>query len=327
MTAPSNVSSWPSRLAWATLIATIPLIAMGGLITTLRAGMAEDGWLQPEGHWLWLYPWEKRMASLGRFVEHHHRELGTLVGLLSILTVVATIWTKSGKAAITAAVIGLFAVSFQGVLGAARIDVNAPQLAFLHGVLAQVVFGILTAVAILLSVRWGDFPELPWANLPKLKGLATLLLVALVTQITLGGWYRHGHGHTAITLHGFMAIAVVVVGLKLSGRLKAASQAPELPSGSGAVLRKAALLVTGFLHLQWILGAIALTALFAFSDGMAGENISNSEIVFSTLHVTVGAMLTASIVNAFLWARRVDETQAQKDSAGGFSPVRSAEQP
>ena len=132
-----DIGRWDSKLpalfAWSTLIAALPLILVGGLITTLRAGMAEDGWFQPEGHWLWLYPWEKRVASLGRFVEHHHRELGTVVGFLSIATVVATYFAGAGKRAVRVALVGLFAVSFQGVVGGTRVLDNAPQLAFLHG--------------------------------------------------------------------------------------------------------------------------------------------------------------------------------------------------
>ena len=302
-------SPWPSRFAWATFVVCTFLILVGGLITTLRAGMAEDGWLMPEGHWLWLYPWEKRTSSSGRFVEHLHREVATIVGLLSIATVVSALWVKAGKRAVWVALFGLIAVSFQGVVGGTRILDNAPELAFLHGVLAQVVFAILAGVAVLFSRRWREMEDPKAVGLRPMGGLATFTLLALFGQITLGGWYRHGHGHTAIALHGFGAVLVVVLVLKFSNRLQAAGQAAGMSAEGGRVLRRAALWMTAAVHAQWVLGGIALYSLFALSDGMAGENISGAEIVFSTLHVTVGAMLAASVVHGFLWAKRFDGPQ------------------
>jgi len=290
----------------ATLLAAIPLVVLGGLVTTLRAGMAEDGWLQPEGYWLWMYPLEKRMVSLGRFVEHHHREFGSLVGLLSIATVLATLFAKAGARAFWIAFLGLVAVSGQGVVGGLRVLENNPRLAFLHGVLGQIVFGILTLVAILLSVRWRR-SELPRLAAPVgMAWRAKILLGALLIQVTLGGWYRHGHGHTAIALHGFGALFVVWWGLQVARSLRKASKTFETGSAGALHLRSNALWLTGTLHLQWLLGATALYALFALSDGMSGQHISRSEIVFSTLHVTVGAMLTAVVVWTYLWTDRLD---------------------
>ena len=56
----------------------------GATVTTLRAGMAESNWINPDGHFLWFYPLAMRIQNIGVFVEHHHRELGSLVGLLAI---------------------------------------------------------------------------------------------------------------------------------------------------------------------------------------------------------------------------------------------------
>ncbi len=303
-------SPWPARFAWATWWAAIPLVVLGGLITTMRAGMAEDGWFKPEGHWLWLYPMEKRMVSAGRFVEHHHRELGTLVGLLAIATVVATFATRTNGKAKLAAAVGLVAVTFQGIIGGVRVLENNPELAFLHGVLGQVVFGILAGVAIVLSGAWQRFPDRQTVAAPALRWMAMGLVAALLVQVTLGGWYRHGHGHTAIMLHGFMAVAVVVLGIRLGARMVDAGgvdgQAPEAQRR----LRRASRTLVGLLHAQWVLGGIALYAVFAHSGGMSSQDISHPEIVFSTLHVTVGALLTAAVVQAFLWSRRVAGPQA-----------------
>ena len=76
-------SPWPRRLAWATLLAALPLVLFGGTVTTLRAGMAIDGWfvLEPGrgDHFLLAYPLEKWLRDPGTFTEHTHRLFGVLV--------------------------------------------------------------------------------------------------------------------------------------------------------------------------------------------------------------------------------------------------------
>lgn len=303
-------------LAWWTVWASIPLIVLGGSVTTLRAGMAEPGWLNPEGHLLWVYPWEKRIASAGVFVEHHHREFGSLVGILCIFTLVAALTarrgkvfllaTKRGKASALAAFIGLAAVSGQGILGGFRVLENNPQMAFLHGAIGQAVFGILVGVAVLLSTKWASTPAANWTKPPRISVLSGLTLIALLGQIVLGAWYRHGHGHTAISLHGFWAVAVIYLGMALAKRMKRAAKQDGQDPDVRHILRRSAFWMTLFLHLQWMLGGVALYVILAFSDGMHGDEISQGEIVFATLHVTVGAMLIGSVVNTFLWSRRLD---------------------
>ncbi len=305
-----ETSPWPARIAWLTVWASIPLIVLGGSVTTLRAGMAEPGWITPEGYPLWLYPWEKRVASAGVFVEHHHREFGSLVGVLCILTLVATIIFKRGKGAILAAFVGLAAVSGQGILGGFRVLENNPQMAFLHGAIGQAVFGLLVGVAVLLSIRWENVPTAHWVKAPRMSALSKLTLIALMGQVVFGAWYRHGHGHTAIALHGFWAVAVIYLGVSLAKRMKKAAKQEGLEPQASHVLRRSAFWMTLFLHLQWVLGGVALYALFALSDGMQGEEISHGEIVFSTMHVTVGAMLIGSVVNAMLWSCRLENSSA-----------------
>ena len=80
-----GLSPWPSRLGSWTLVASIPLILFGGTVTTMRAGMAENGWLQPDGYLLWTYPWALRVRSAGVFVEHQGHELFACRGLAAEL--------------------------------------------------------------------------------------------------------------------------------------------------------------------------------------------------------------------------------------------------
>ena len=181
-----STSRWPSRLARWTLYAAIPLVLFGGTVTTMRAGMAEDGWWTPDGHLLWLYPWAMRIRNAGVFVEHHHRELGSLVGLLSLVTVIATWCFEKRWGPRLLALAGLTAVSVQGAIGGFRVLENDPQLAFLHGALGQAVFTLLAVVAIGLSST-----GLAVAPLTMVLVVVGAVSVAAIPQTLFRGFSPH----------------------------------------------------------------------------------------------------------------------------------------
>jgi cytochrome c oxidase assembly protein subunit 15 len=74
-------SPWAARAALLTAVCAVPLVLFGGSVTTLGAGMAVDGWLIAEGHFLLFFPVEKWFRDTPTFVEHTHRLFGVLVGL------------------------------------------------------------------------------------------------------------------------------------------------------------------------------------------------------------------------------------------------------
>ena len=74
-------------LALLTAIATFPLICMGGLVTSHHAGMSVPDWPNSYGYNMFLFP--PRLWIGGIFYEHTHRLMGTVVGFLSILLVLA----------------------------------------------------------------------------------------------------------------------------------------------------------------------------------------------------------------------------------------------
>src|SRR3954453_2556847 len=84
-------SPWPHRLAVVLAAATFPLLWVGGLVTTTKAGMAVPDWPSTYGYNLFLYPWETWLYGPGDlFIEHGHRLFAALVGLLTIVLVVLT---------------------------------------------------------------------------------------------------------------------------------------------------------------------------------------------------------------------------------------------
>ncbi|MFT7677904.1 MAG: heme A synthase [Planctomycetota bacterium] len=310
--AQSNPSPWPGRLALWTVIAAVPLILFGGAVTTMNAGMAEDDWMFPDGHLLWLYPWAMRIRDAGVFVEHHHRELGTLVGLLSILTVIATAVSGRRLGTKVLALLGLIAVCGQGALGAFRVLNNDSGLAFFHGSLGQAVFALLAAVALVTSRKWQTVKHVPWAAEPRLYGMAVFITILVWVQATLGAVFRHNQAaHAALGGHVLVAIAVFVCVMVLSKRLKAAAQQSEVPSCAAGVLRRCALLLTIFLHSQVLLGILATMSIFMLSGKADGPETHAAELITATAHVMVGAGLLASATITALW------TGGMRMSGGG----------
>ena len=308
-------SPWPGRLALWTFVASVPLILFGGAVTTMRAGMAEDGWLRPDGYLLWLYPWAMRIRDAGVFVEHHHRELGSLVGLLSIATVVVTFAQDRRRSARTLAMGALLAIAGQGAIGGFRVLENNPELAFLHGALAQAVFAFLAVVALVLSRGWRSVgssvdgeadrgPGTEWRADPRLRGLASVALLATFGQAVLGAWLRHGHSALALALHATGAIAVAAAIVATGLRFRRASDAAADPSVA-RLARRAGRHLFVLLGLQVALGIASTVAIYGVSGGMRSSRISSAELVFATLHVAVGALLLASLARAAVWAWRL----------------------
>jgi len=88
----SPVLHW---LAIATAAATFPLIFLGGLVTSHRAGMSVPDWPNSYGYNMFLFP--PNLWIGGIFYEHTHRLMGTLVGFCSILLVLRA-WAPAAGA-------------------------------------------------------------------------------------------------------------------------------------------------------------------------------------------------------------------------------------
>src|ERR1051326_6889188 len=80
-------SPWPHRLALLLTCATFPLLFVGGLVTSLGAGLAVPDWPTTFGYNMFLYPWSKMIGGI--FYEHSHRLIASSVGLITI----ALAWT------------------------------------------------------------------------------------------------------------------------------------------------------------------------------------------------------------------------------------------
>lgn len=292
----AGTSPWPRRLALSAWLCALPLVVLGGAVTTLRQGMVIEGWITGlDGeHFLLAYPLEKWFSDAGHFSEHTHRLFGTLVGLLSIAYVVATHRSRAPRAQVAWAWIALLAVCAQGAIGGFRVLENSPDLAFLHGAIAQVVFAVLAANLVLSAPLWRERRAVASPSADALRRMAWLAVAAVYAQIVLGAWLRHTGSEIALVAH--LAFAVLA-----TGAVVAVARALR-ESGDASLLRQG----RRALHLVWVqigLGLAALVAIFLVSGGFTGE-VSAAETVAATAHVLFGALVLQSSVAAAMWIQR-----------------------
>ena len=166
---PSTANNlWLYRFSLLTALATLALIAVGGLVTSHGVGMAVPDWPNSYGYSMFAFPFSKWVGGI--FYEHSHRLIATAVG---VLVVAQTRWLGGRAARMPLAIIGL-----GEVLGGFAVLKWAPEWQgaghFLSGI------GVVVLLAAAVWVR--NEP----ANRP-LRQLGWVAFVAVQFQGLLGG--------------------------------------------------------------------------------------------------------------------------------------------
>ncbi len=268
---------WPHRFALLTCVFTVVLILAGGLVTSTGSGLAVPDWPTTFGYNMFLFPWSKMVG--GVFIEHSHRLLGSLVGILTILTA-AAVWKTDERKWMHR--LGAFAVGLvilQGVLGGMRVVLIKLNLAIVHACVAQVFFGLMVSMALFTSRGWHE--ETDTVDDRRLARLSLITVLLLYTQIIFGAVLRHtGNRLDAHLL--FAALSTIHV-ILLSYKIL------KLPN-AGALAREANFLWV-LLLVQLALGVASWIGKYA----AMGEAFSPGFIIVMTsAHVVVGAMLFAA---------------------------------
>ncbi len=191
-----TISAGPHRWAVALACATFPLLWVGGLVTTTKAGMAVPDWPNTFGYNLFLYPLSTWLAGpWDVFVEHGHRLFASAVGLLTI-GLVGAAWRLEQRAWVRyLAVAALALVIFQGSLGGLRVIRNERTLAMVHGFVGPLFFALATAIAVFTSKRWRESyqaaADLAETSAGNIRRLAIVACVLAYLQIVLGAVLRH----------------------------------------------------------------------------------------------------------------------------------------
>jgi cytochrome c oxidase assembly protein subunit 15 len=305
---PREHADWLSRFALVAAISVAPLLFIGGMVTSTNSGMAVPDWPNTFGSNMFLYPLGPR-AQPSVFFEHSHRLFGSLVGLTSLVLMVWVLATAQPRWLKILAVITFAMVVVQGVVGGGRVLFGDPDavrdnrfFALVHGVLAQLTFGLMVSLAVFLSPTFKAAGAIimPGTEVPggrRLRFFTTGLLHSTILQLLLGAAYRHFRDNHSLWSHaGFSAVVLVFA-------ILAGFAAGSLAGPPGPITRTIRTFGTALIvvvSLQFALG----WATFAMG-GRTLEAGSPSQALLRTAHQANGGLLLGVAAAAFLWTRRL----------------------
>lgn len=302
------------RFSIVTCLAFVPLLLIGGLVTTTDSGMAVPDWPNSYGANMFLYP-VAMMADPQIFLEHTHRLFGSLLGLTTMAFAILA-WARSSSTRLRALVSILFAaVVVQGILGGTRVLADMRGIGAVHGFLAHAIFVFAAGIAAWLLPMHQSVPALRRpARLRSLERLATAALHTTLLQTLVGSIYRHmrlddsmgkGVGHI---LYTHMALSLAVVVLAAMAAFRAMSAARDLSADRTKLISRWGWVILATVIAQFMLGWGAFAALAQEAEAWAS--------VVRTLHHGNGAALLAAIGCLFVWSKRVARAPSEGPDPG-----------
>lgn len=305
---------WPHRLAVVLVCATYPLIWIGGLVTTTKSGMAVPDWPSTYGYNMFLYPWETWVyGPFDLFIEHGHRLLASLVGMLCIAFLGLAIWRRD-RTLIVLGGVALAVVLSQGILGGLRVVADKTTVARIHGCVGPLCLAWLVYVECYTSRRWQNVSPIESARGGTYLRLSIGFAVIAFLQIMLGSMLRHipvgmDHGtfRAAVLFHVVTAFLVAAASVAL---LWVASRDKQRCPNIWRASLIAVLLVVG----QIALGITTWIVKYGWPTFLPGGNLYPNLLVHweswlqsfvVTGHVAVGSLIlaTAVMLAAYSWKR------------------------
>lgn len=287
-----------SRFAIVTAASVAPLLVIGGMVTSTNSGMAVPDWPNTYGSNMFLYPLGPRIRP-DVYLEHSHRLFATLVGLS---TVVLTLWTlisERRRWVKALALVTLAVVIGQGALGGGRVLGNSPAAGMVHGVLAQLTFGLVVVLAVALSPAWKSATTQPSADprtLRRLRFFTTGALHAMILQLVLGAMYRHLRDRHSLISHIVFSVVVLILA-SIAGSLAASIKSPD--RGPAFLLRRFGKAASAIVGIQFLFGWASF--LIGGKDRQAADAL---QALVRTAHQANGGLLLATLTALFFWTRR-----------------------
>ncbi len=193
------------------VVAIFLLVKAGAMVTSTGSGMAFTTWPDSDGQWLW-----PANAKLDGILEHGHRLIGALVGLMSLALVYWVHRTNRRSWRRRISWLFLLLVIVQGVVGGTGVWKNLPIFnSVTHGTLAEVILCLAAFIAFSYSRAWQPRTQVPvgqtyWARRLSLTALSLILL-----QVLMGALLRHTNDSAALWVHVGFAF-VVALGLLIA---------------------------------------------------------------------------------------------------------------
>lgn len=278
------------------------LIIAGGLVTSHEAGLSVPDW--PLSYGQWMPPMVGKI-----FWEHGHRMIASFVGLL---TVIMSVWTHFQKGTSTSlksfSRVLVELVILQGVFGGMTVLYNLPHaVSIVHATLGQIFFSSLCLYSYAVKCEAEplvfQIADEKKPLLTKAFRIARVTLFIFLFQLLLGAATRHmRHMHVAWTHAAFAFVVVthvVLVFLRVSS-LHLEDKAPLRVSTF--------LLVVIMLQVLLGVGSLGLTQFMA-----RGYQPSAAQVVFTTFHQSLGAMLLAAIaLLTFMLAKQIKSSSGSR---------------
>jgi cytochrome c oxidase assembly protein subunit 15 len=297
-------AEWTALFAKVAVAATFLLVVAGGLVTSSEAGLAVVDWPNTFGSNMFLFPLARMTGGI--YYEHAHRLFGALVGLTTVVLAIR-LWRRDGRKWVhRLALAAVVLVTLQGTLGGLRVTGNftlstapadmAPSiaLALAHGVLGQIFFGVMVALAVVTSVRWleAGAPD-PRPGFNHDRTLQRWLIVTVVVQLMLGAAQRHLAALLVvhISLAAVVIVLAVMVGVRAWGVYRGAWPVDRL--GKALAVLAA---------LQGLLGIAALAV--TGGEAVVGSP-STVAVTVTTAHQATGAVILALSIALALWTQRL----------------------
>jgi cytochrome c oxidase assembly protein subunit 15 len=306
--------NWPHIVACLLVAVTAVLLCFGALVTTYEAAMAVPDWPATYGHNMFLFPWADWFwGPWDLFLEHGHRLLGAVVGLLS-LVLAAVVWRGGQRSAVRSlAVAAVLLVVVQGLLGGMRVVLDDKTIAKVHACTGPLFFAVATAIATLTrrgtsgsdaAVR-DELLSPPQPRAVAAAVGAAALVIAAYVQLVAGAQLRHLDAAVGPTtfrwLIGFHVAGAVVV-TALVGLLA------WVNGGAASPARRWSWLLAGLVACQIILGCGAWVVAWGLPSGLLPESWRLSEAIQArsaagaavvTGHVVLGMLILGGAV--VLW--------------------------
>jgi heme A synthase len=296
--------NWTGAFALVAAFATLTLLVVGGVVTSEGAGLTVADWPNSFGYNMFLYPLS-RMTG-GVYFEHAHRLFGSLVGLTTIVLAIHLHRADPRRWLRRLSMLAIVIVATQGLLGGLRVTgrltfsasraVMEPSvaLALVHGVLGQLFFALMVAIAGFTTTTWRSAgPARPTRSAAVDHALTAILVGVLMVQLVLGAEQRHFD--RGLMIHITLAVVVLLLVVAVGVRTLAAGRQEPILGRIGRTL-----VVVGCVQITLGFGALAAVMT------REGETATRLwDVAVRTAHQATGALLLATATLAAIWTRRL----------------------
>jgi cytochrome c oxidase assembly protein subunit 15 len=269
--------------------------------------MAFKDWLTSDGVFMPLYPW---LNSAGdKFIEHGHRLLGMLTGMLTIALLISLYLAEPRRWVRLFGVALLVGVILQGVLGGMRVVLDERVLALVHGCTGPLFFAATAAMVAVTSARWQEGAARGVAA-PRLLRLAILTAILAYLQLVVGAVVRHTPlmltetaavtFQIAVYFHVILAVAVTLHVLLLAhkcfwGRVSRALSVNLVLLIGVQLLLGVSTWMLKYGMPEWATGFIGETGHFNRASGTLSAAIVTAHGAVGSLIVALGVVLALQV--------------------------------